>query len=81
MITLNRYHDQLSTIEPMQATGVVMRVVGLTVVASGPAMPVGDTCTVVGAEGRERTAMVVGFREGEILLQPLGHLDGIRPGD
>ena len=33
MITLNRYHDQLSTIEPMQATGVVLRVVGLTVVA------------------------------------------------
>jgi flagellum-specific ATP synthase len=81
MITLNRYHDQLAHMEPMQATGVVLRVVGLTVVASGPAMPVGDTCTVVGAEGRERTAMVVGFREGEILLQPLGHLDGIRPGD
>jgi flagellum-specific ATP synthase len=81
MIGLQRYHDQLATLEPIQATGMVLRVVGLTVVASGPAMPVGDTCTVTGADGRERTAMVVGFREGEILLQPLGHLDGIRPGD
>jgi flagellum-specific ATP synthase len=35
----------------------------------------------MGANGRERTAVVVGFREGEVLLQPLGHLDGIRPGD
>jgi flagellum-specific ATP synthase len=81
VISLARYQDQLATIEPMQATGMVLRVVGLTVVASGPAMPVGDTCTVTGADGRERTAMVVGFREGEVLLQPLGHLDGIRPGD
>jgi flagellum-specific ATP synthase len=28
-----------------------------------------------------RLAVVVGFREGEIVLQPIGHLDGIRPGD
>jgi flagellum-specific ATP synthase len=81
MISLQRYHDQLAQSEPMLATGVVLRVVGLTVVSSGPAMPVGETCLVRGADGRERTAMVVGFREGEILLQPLGHLDGIRPGD
>lgn len=81
MIALDRYHDQLATLEPMQASGIVLRVVGLTVVASGPAMPVGDICTVLGANDSERTAMVVGFREGEILLQPLGHLDGIRPGD
>ncbi len=81
MISLQRYHDHLAQSEPMLATGVVLRVVGLTVVSSGPAMPVGETCTVRGADGRERTAMVVGFREGEILLQPLGHLDGIRPGD
>jgi flagellum-specific ATP synthase len=81
MISLARYEEKLKTAEPMLATGVVLRVVGLTVVASGPAMPVGDTCSVDGADGRSRTAMVVGFREGEILLQPLGHLDGIRPGD
>jgi FliI/YscN family ATPase len=81
VIRLDRYHDALATAEPMQASGVVLRVVGLAVVASGPAMPVGDTCTVIGADDSERTAVVVGFREGEVILQPLGHLDGIRPGD
>lgn len=81
MIALDRYHDLLQGIEPIEASGIVLRVVGLTVIASGPAMPVGDICTVLGADERERTAMVVGFREGEVILQPLGHLDGIRPGD
>jgi flagellum-specific ATP synthase len=82
MISLARYHAALGAdCDPSQATGVVLRVTGLTVAASGPAMPVGDTCTVKARDGRERTAVVVGFREGEVVLQPIGHLDGISPGD
>ncbi len=81
MIRLDRYVASAAAAEPVRASGVVLRVVGLAVVASGPAVPVGETCTVVAADGRERTAVVVGFREGEVILQPLGHLDGIRPGD
>jgi FliI/YscN family ATPase len=42
---------------------------------------VGDTCSIIGADGRTRTALVTGFREGEIILQTIGHLDGVRPGD
>jgi flagellum-specific ATP synthase len=81
VIRLDRYVASAAAAEPVRASGVVLRVVGLAVVASGPAVPVGETCTVVAADGRERTAVVVGFREGEVILQPLGHLDGIRPGD
>jgi FliI/YscN family ATPase len=81
MISLARYHAALEHCEPTQSSGVVLRVVGLTVAAAGPAMPVGDTCMIRGADQRERVAVVVGFRENEILLQPIGHLDGIRPGD
>ena len=81
MITLSRYHAALDSCEPTQASGVVLRVVGLTVAASGPSMPLGDTCAIRGSDSHERIAVVVGFREGEVLLQPIGHLDGIRPGD
>ncbi len=80
MISLDRYHTLLDRTEPCQASGVVLRVIGLAVVASGPALPLGDTCRIHTIHG-QRTAVVTGFREGEVVLQPIGHLDGIRPGD
>jgi len=79
-VTLQRYHDLLDRLEPFQASGVVLRVVGLSVVASGPAVPVGECCHL-GHGSNQRLAVVVGFREGEVILQPIGHTDGIRPGD
>ena len=36
---------------------------------------------VIFIPGTQHTALVTGFREGELILQPLGHVDGIRPGD
>lgn len=75
------YLQLVERTEPAQLSGVVLRVVGLSLVASGPAVPVGDTCDVVGADGARRLALVTGFREGEVLLQTIGHLDGVRPGD
>lgn len=81
MIDHQRLHLRLEKARLIQASGVVLRVVGLAVVASGPAVPVGDTCHIITGRGEPRTALVTGFREGEVILQPLGHLDGIRPGD
>ncbi len=80
MICLDRFHDRLAGADLVHITGVVLRVVGLAVVASGPAVPLGDTVAIHTAGG-ERIAVVTGFREGEVVLQPVGHLDGIRPGD
>ncbi|GDY13988.1 flagellar protein export ATPase FliI [Planctomycetota bacterium] len=81
MLTLDRYHHQLNALPVVQASGVVLRVVGLAVVASGPGLPVGDTVAIRDTQGGSRVAVVTGFREGEVILQPLGRLDGIRPGD
>jgi len=78
---LASYHERLSRSEPVEASGTVLRVVGLALIASGPAVPVGETCWIIGADGERRTALVTGFREGEIILQTIGHLDGVRPGD
>jgi flagellum-specific ATP synthase len=79
-LALDRYHGLLEKTQPRQSSGTVLRVVGLAVAASGPSVPVGDTVTVH-ARGGSRTAVVTGFREGEIILQPLGTVDGIRAGD
>jgi len=79
-ILLDRYHDLLARTEPFQSSGVVLRVIGLTVVASGPAVPVGDVCRIEGMQG-SRLAVVVGFRESEVVLQPIGSTDRIRAGD
>jgi flagellum-specific ATP synthase len=79
-LDLERYHGILARCQPREAGGSVLRVVGLAVAASGPAVPVGDTVSVHTRSG-PRTAVVTGFREGEIILQPLGTVDGIRPGD
>ena len=46
----------------------------------GPQWPVGELCHIH-SQGTQHTALVTGFREGELVLQPLGHVDGIRPGD
>jgi flagellum-specific ATP synthase len=72
--------EAVAACDPFEASGVVLRVVGLAVVASGPALPIGDTVAIHGL-GTPRTAMVTGFREGEVILQPLGSTDGIRAGD
>ena len=81
MIAVDRFFQRANDANLVQSSGVVLRVVGLAVVASGPAVPVGDTCTLRLSNGEQRIALVTGFREGEIILQPIGHLDGIRPGD
>jgi len=79
-LLLDRYHTALERSQPRQSSGTVLRVVGLAVVASGPAVPIGDTVTLHTRDGM-RVAVVTGFREGEVILQPLGTVDGIRPGD
>ena len=81
MIALDRFFRRIEQAQLVQSTGVVLRVIGLAVVASGPAVPVGETCTIRTASAGERLALVTGFREGEVILQPIGQLDGIRPGD
>ena len=71
MVALDKYLNLLAASDPISLSGQVLRVVGLSVVASGPAVPVGDLCRVHSREG-EQLALVVGFREGELLLRPLG---------
>ncbi len=61
--------------------GSVTELIGLVVEASGLDAEVGELCEV--DCGRTRPAVpaeVVGFRDGQTLLMPLGDLHGVRPG-
>ncbi|MGI6081440.1 MAG: FliI/YscN family ATPase [Limnochordia bacterium] len=60
--------------------GYIRRVIGLTLEASGLNTGIGDVC-LIEVDGKTRLpAEVVGFRDGRILMMPLGELTGIAPG-
>jgi len=61
--------------------GRVVQLIGLVIESEGPLCAVGELCRI---EGQRRDgdslAEVVGFREGRVLLMPLGETHGIHPG-
>jgi flagellum-specific ATP synthase len=62
------------------AEGRVSQVVGLTVESVGPCTSVGNTVMIELGAGRMVPAEVVGFKDRLVLLMPVEHMDGIRPG-
>lgn len=65
----------------LRRCGTVTEVVGLTVVARGPASRIGEICRI--SRGPDRApvlAEVCGFREDSVLLLPVGRADEIEPG-
>ena len=68
----------------IRSEGRVTRVIGLTVESTGPRSSVGDLAWIEAGpqEARERIpAEVVGFHERSVILMPIEHAAGIRPGD
>jgi flagellum-specific ATP synthase len=61
--------------------GRVNQVIGIVLESQGPGIPVGSICEVDVFKGKGKVqAEVVGFREGRVLLMPLGEMRGIEPG-
>lgn len=62
-------------------TGEVTRVIGMGIESLGPRANIGDICAVESRGTKETIAAeVVGFKEGHLMLMPLGNLQGIGPG-
>ncbi|MGC9258008.1 FliI/YscN family ATPase [Desulfurella sp.] len=58
--------------------GKIKEVVGLTIVSNGPSdIKVGDVCLIENENGYIE-AEVVGFRDKNVVLMPLGNMDGIK---
>lgn len=70
--------DNLNTIK---VWGKVTRIIGLVVEGFCPQASVGSLCELTPAEGGKPIyAEVVGFRDNQALLMPLGELRGLGPG-
>ncbi len=79
---LSTYFQKLEKIDPLKSIGRVMRSVGLIIESQGPAVSVGDLCYLPTTGGARTTMLeVVGFRDNNVLLMPLGQMPPVRVGD
>ena len=80
MINIKKYAE-ITNKNLWTYTGEVTKVIGMGIESIGPRANIGDICTVEARGGKEAiTAEVVGFKEGHLMLMPLGNLQGIGPG-
>ena len=76
---LERATRAVDRIEPPPVEGVLTRMIGLTLEASGCQAAVGDRCEVLGMGGTRVEAEVVGFSGDRLYLMPTGDIHGLKP--
>ncbi|MEX0586250.1 MAG: FliI/YscN family ATPase [Pirellulales bacterium] len=74
------YRAQLDAIMPTALTGSVMRTLGATVAVADFPAPIGAEVQIERQSGPLR-GEVVGFRDSQTLVFPLGDVDGVRRGN
>ncbi len=78
---LERYVDAVENCVTLSQQGKVTQVVGLVVSSTGPSTSIGEVCRIYPKEGGEPVpAEVVGFKDRQVMLMPLGEMRGINPG-
>lgn len=81
MSLLGRYRSEMRSAIPVKRYGRVTDIVGILAEGRGISPRIGSLCEILGAPGEPPlSAEVVGFREGSILMMPIGSLSGIAPG-
>lgn len=82
MINLNFEYlmNKIPDINYTYSEGVVVNVIGLTIEAQGITAFVGEVCNIYNISNEEISCEVVGFRDKNVILMPLGELIGISPG-
>jgi flagellar protein export ATPase FliI len=82
LIDLRRYYREINNLSTYRIKGKVTELVGLVVKAIIPGVRVGELCYIYPFHSSNPIkAEVVGFREKEVMLMPLGALEGIGPGN
>lgn len=76
---LNEAEKVLEQTNPVKIYGKVTKAVGLIVESVGITASIGDICEIITDENTVE-AEVVGFKNGTVLLSPLGEIYGIRTG-
>lgn len=76
-INFDKYRQLLDK-SYVQEIGKVVKMVGLTLEASGPSANLNDVCYITGSDGvQKKLAEVIGFRENRILLMPYDDMTGV----
>ncbi|HEV8334517.1 MAG TPA: flagellar protein export ATPase FliI, partial [Steroidobacteraceae bacterium] len=76
---IERCRTRAERVPPPPVEGVLTRMIGLTLEASGCQAAVGDRCDVVAADGGRIEAEVVGFSGDRLFLMPTGDIHGLKP--
>ena len=77
---IRRYLERIERTSPVQVRGKVKEVVGLIVRAVLPEAWIGEMCLIRNPRASQPVkAEVVGFRDGDVLLMPLGELVNVGP--
>ncbi|AKN33952.1 ATP synthase [Clostridium carboxidivorans P7] len=79
-INFNFLNKKLEETDFNYSEGIVSKVIGLTIEVEGIKSFVGEVCTIYNEKNHPVTCEVVGFREKNVILMPLGELIGIAPG-
>ena len=79
---LTKFSRAIEDAEPIKMSGKVTQVIGLVIEAKGPNVSLGELCYIKSRFPNVEPipAEVVGFREGLVLLMPIGEMQGIGPG-
>lgn len=77
---LNKYRQYQFLDAPIQASGRLTRLVGLTLEAVGLNVSVGQQCHVHLSNGNKLEAEVVGFHNSITYLMPVQKIEGLQPG-
>jgi type III secretion protein N (ATPase) len=82
VVDFHKYHHLLSAVATYSIKGKVTELTGIVVRAVVPGVRIGELCLIVPYHERAPIkAEVVGFKDQEVLLMPLGALEGIGLGN
>ena len=81
-INVRKFIDATSACESIKMSGKIVQVIGLVIESAGPNVSMGELCYVKSRfpQVEPIPAEVVGFRDGHVLLMPIGEMRGIGPG-
>ena len=79
-IDIKKYSSFVETNSFVKKTGKISRIIGLIIESDGPGVAIGCICTIRSRTKPPIEAQVVGFRDNQTLLMPLGDIYGIEPG-
>ncbi len=81
-LNLKKFSRAIEDTESIKMSGKVTQVIGLVIESKGPNVSLGELCYIKSRFQNVEPipAEVVGFREGLVLLMPIGEMQGIGPG-